>query len=240
MKHTPLAIVILAASLHLPATAEQFVLGTNLVAIAFEDQTLSGEDRSFIADEWLRVMAPAIEQDFPAVGAPGTSDYEVWDSKTTMPPLPTMSRTPTNLIVSFTSTDSAAWVAAKAFCDSVGTAVAGLDAFVTNQLALSFISQSSDSELARLILTKEWAPDSPPNLVPGQTRIRSEWFSGKFFLPPRFTMSFVDSGHSETTSNLWASVPVMRGGRASEMPVVYYNGQWYLSQWFSEAGTKQW
>ena len=240
MKHAPLPILVLAVSLHLSATAEQVVLGTNLVTIAFEDQTLSVEDRLFIADEWLRVMAPAVGRALPAVGAPGTSDYEVWDGKAAMPPLPSMSRTPTNLVVAFSSSDSAAWASAKAFCESVGTAVAELDAFVTNRLARSSIEQATDGELARLILTKEWEPGSPPTLAPGQTGIRNEWFPGEFFLPPRFTLSFFDAGPSATTSNLWASIPVMRGGRASEMPAAYYDGQWYLSQWFSEAGSKQW
>lgn len=240
MKRLSLAIAILVVSLRLPATAEQVLLGTNLVTVVFEAPIPSGEDRSFIVDEWLRVMAPTIGQALPVVGDSGTSDYEVWDGKTEMPPLPTMSRTPTNLIVTFAPSDSVAWAATKAFCESTGTAAAELDAFVTNQLALSSISQSSDSELAQLILTKAWSPESPPALAPGQTRIRSEWFSGEFLLPPRFTLSFLDTGPSGTTSNLWASIPVRRGGKASEIPAVYYNGQWYLSQWFSESGTKQW
>lgn len=237
MKRLVATIAVSAALFRFPATAEQVSLGTNLVTIAFEDQTLSVEDRAFIAEEWRRTVAP-VGGLFPPPA--GETDYTVWESKADMPPLPAFSGTNGELTVLFSVPESAKWKIAREVRNSIGTAAADLDAFVTNQLSASSIAGASDSDLARLIITKTWAPGDSPELAPGQTSIRGDWFSGEFFLPPRFTLSFLDAGFPSASSNLWASIPVSKNGKLSEIPAVLYNGQWYLSQWFSEAGEKNW
>ena len=237
MKTKTAFLATLAVSALFRIQAGQVQIGTNAVTTVFADTTLSDEEKAFVSEEWRRAVAPVAEAFAPVAG---DTDCPTWESKGKMPVFPDLAVSDAGTTAVFSEAQSGSWLEAKGFSEGLGDVPVKLDEFVTNRLSRSAISAATDAELAELILVKAWNPMNPPDLQNGQTQIRTQWFDGTFFLPPRLSLVWLEDGISGSGSNLWVAIPVSRNGSASEMPAVFFGGRWYLTQWFSESGEKQW
>lgn len=98
------------------------------------------------------------------------------------------------------------------------------------------------ADVVKLYLTKE-APSEECGL-PNESYIEksARLIAAKRLLPPPlFAFHIWDGGPTNSPPYLWCEVPCIEGdGLLTWHSLIYYNGQWWLTEWPLEEGDQQW
>ena len=119
--------------------------------------------------------------------------------------------------------------------------IAQADAFVQTLTATNFATMTTNDVLG-LYLYK----DALPGLHAVQERfiglVYSNTVSRTYCLPPRMGFRMLGYGPEGQDQYLWGLVPAKepQTGDTLGVPIVYYNGKWWLSVWFLVPGEQTW
>ena len=233
--------------------AQQFaVRQTHKLAVTYEDISVPPEMMVVISNDVSRLLEPAIPllklsetaSEADGVYLDGLSTPQT-SFRASLSSYATINGTNLTLVApkSFTDcymTNMTFWAANS---NKIEEAFAFAQSLVTNPIPLR-----SSSEMNAIYLTKEYAPGTIPDS--GINTLRGEYANTRFFLPS--LLGF----HSETNAS-GATGPLgystlfkgmlpsftkhpLAPDEIEVVPIVYYQGHWWISFWNDEEGEQKW
>jgi len=239
MKYLPLLVMFTQLSLY----AQTIHLAGNNFGIAFEDATLTATNKTIIANDVLRLLAPSTNSAvYAAYSTPSPEGYIGVLNKMRGPsyfPKPNKPRdiklNATNgLDIVVTKELSDEYLVSIAFLKNHQKALMDADAFamfiITNKLTNLPLIQFDN-----MLLGKEAAPGT--SSTPEDAIFAQELSEFNYYMPSILGFQFMAEGPGNQ-EYLWGVLPVV--GKSSEIPIIYYQNQWRISWWFMQTGEQQW
>lgn len=255
---TPILLVISLTAIVSFAQEPIVSVGTNLVSVSFQDDTVSLPTRSLFLSDFAKTAASS--ETGISIGSSTNAYSRVSVYYGTAPTvrhflsglnLPKFTNGdvgfPTTLIqsngcwtlnVAKSYTDRFATLCA--FASSHSNELAKLRTFVTNDLAAERLATLSDDDIYEMYLSKQWTPGdrNGPSSLP--THDRPQIIRGTYYEPPVAAVLSWPMGPSDAPEHLWAQINVRAGGSVYETRAIYFRNQWWLTVWDWEEGEPVW
>ena len=241
-------------------TGTMIVDGTNTVRVAWENQNLSASDKAFFLADFANVFAPCAskvtirngyadflrETDTPI---PIGWSYDMWNYPALegidFPEIPIGGKTPsepdfaaegTNYVLTFKNPLLTRIPTIRFLANTYSNEIASATAFA--ELLRDGLGDMSDEEVANLRL----APAYPPGECPADLAESVRFQPGEVPYPPALMgFGILPYGPSDQETHLWGQIPVAGGRyRVTFLPIIYYQGKWWISSWFLESGEYSW
>ena len=215
------------------ASAQSFIIqGTNVVQIAYEDDTLTAFDKAFIGADITRTITPGvvfakmkIYADELNAGYISISTPQNDCNDLSLPKQISIHGTNIGLTINKKYTDY--YKANIPFFNTHSNAIAKAFEFA-NMLITNPLPTMPSSQVKELYLMKSFPPNSMPDeFVDG--------FRGSFgeypYFPPSL-LGFSMQQHGPSGGNyLWGYLPTRTNTGVHSVPIIYYADRWWISYW---------
>ena len=239
MKLSTLLFVTLPFATH----AQTILLSGHTFGIAFEDTTLTTTNKNIIANDVIRLLTPSTNSaEYATYSTPSPEGYIGVLNDLEGPnyfPKPSAPRdiklnSNNGLDIVVTKKLSDEYLLSINFLKKHQKAIDDAEVFasyvVTNKLINIPIPQFSN-----MLLDKEFAPGTAP--TPELIKYAQELSMFRYTMPSILGFQLLEEGPGNI-EYLWGVLP--RIEKSLGLPIIYYQGQWYISWWYMQVGEQQW
>lgn len=253
MKNQIIYTLFLILAVSVEASAWTFwVDSTNHVELAFEDASLSAEERNFIETDIQRLFAPSLSNATISVSRPShpaiidkSDRFELsvdpnFGMLENRPPVPTsLERISSNYVLTVDSVLTDVYKEKRNFFHAYSNAIAQAFVFASN-LQTNPLASRPNAELKNLRLSKHFTPGQDPD--DDVSQFLSDFGNASFHFPSLldFKIRAVGPTNIHSRSFLWGIIPYCDTQEVSGLPIIYYQNRWWYSVWFWEEGEQEW